>query len=145
MMGRRIYACSTISLWIVVLLVAGVGPNFVQALDPNGPYAVSLMWVAILGTTVMTSARLVDAGYRWWLGILWIFVLLYGGPQAIFGVVLLMTHWGFVPSRGLVLAVPIPWLIALLAFLAWAGTRRSVALPKLLPEQVFGDGSAPRL
>lgn len=143
-LGRRPYA------WMMVFLIAGV-PAIQFALIAIAPATERYLepFFRPIGTATVvcialfTGARLVDAGYRRWIGITLTFAIMIAIP-AIAGVAyafLLRPHF---PSEPFFLVTVGVTMIALVLFVIWAGTRRSVPRAAGLEAAGLDDGLGTR-
>jgi hypothetical protein len=114
----------------VEAIVWSIYPSF----DSFAKYVNTGIFCAI---AVFTGARLADAGYRRWLGVAGVILIGVGGPIVTAFVAILAWQLRLDEFRALAPLVVIAWTLLLMAFVVWAGTRRSI--PRGSIDDTFHD------
>ena len=131
---------------VVLQVVATVAANFMPI--PSGLAGAFNTSITIV-IALLTGARLVDAGYRFWVGVAAILCLIWVLPAI--GIFVAFLVFGFTKADVLAHAplMVIGILLVVGAFIIWAGTRASTARPPPLADprtlsDQFVDGDEDR-
>jgi ABC-type transport system involved in cytochrome c biogenesis permease subunit len=81
----------------------------------------------VICTALLTGARLVDAGYRRWVGITGVLAIVFVFPVVVTFIAVLVFGVRTSGIMTLAPAVVVALMVTLLAFIVWAGTRPSIA------------------
>jgi hypothetical protein len=127
--------------WMMLALFVGlpIGGAVLFAIFPSLESLSNPINTAVLLLMAMlTGGRLADAGYRRWIGYMGVFVLGLVGPI----VMILVVIFGFGVQVFELLLWPliIACVLALLAFVVWAGTRPTIPPAELLATVFDDDG-----
>ena len=130
-------------LWVMVVLVLIqiLGSLFISVVEVPRSLVQSINVSITVCIALAAGSRLVDAGYRRWVGVGGVFVIVCVLPAviSIAGVFLFGLRASDLIDFAPVLVIV---MVALLtAFLVWAGTKRSVIAPRSvgLDDQFVGD------
>ena len=119
-------------LWVMLFLLVGIPfaewmtVTFVADVEDYLKY---INYGSAAAGAVFTGERLADAGFNRWLGVGGFALCGVVGPFLTFIVALFALRVQAVESFWVMLVIFGGWMIALLAFVIWAGTRPSVASP----------------
>ena len=114
-------------LWLMLLLFVAVPAaewsvlQVVPALEGYLPYINAVCLVAL---AVFTDQRLMDAGYRRWIGIAGVLICAMLGP---FITIVIALSLQPVELPLVLMAVGTGWLFVLIGFVIWAGVQRTAA------------------
>jgi hypothetical protein len=133
-MTRKIYAWTMVILLGVVPVVEWITLSIYPGFEGFAKYMNPGILCAI---AIFTGARLADAGYRRWPGVSGVFLICMGGPFLTALVAIFGLKWRVAEVQALALPIVIAWTIVLIAFVVWAGTRRSASRNPLA--EVFLD------
>jgi hypothetical protein len=136
-MDRRTYA------WVMVLLI--FGPMGLTSIPGLEKISTSLSTAVLVCTAMFTGARLADAGYRRWVGVVGVVLTTFVFPLIGALAAAIVLNW---PSKEVVISIALVCLLPFFGFVIWAGTRPSAGdRDKAFNEAVaavFDDDPPPR-
>jgi hypothetical protein len=131
-MSRKAYGWSIVAVFGLSIVLA-IASEFYPPLDS---FLNSVGTGVAAALAVFTGARLADAGYSRWIGILGVFGIAVVLPVIV--TTLILVAFGKINFVYIMIAVAALYFPALIGFLVWAGTRRPVIRVDQVAD-VFGE------